>query len=236
METNIENQKPLNLEKQELKKMTWPMVIFFVVSYIVLQIVIGIGLAIMGIANNFSIEDVEELLTSHYFLFIDFVFVLILFMIFKTIRTNVLSMLQLRSLLTFKTWVYIAISMVITFLTSYILFGVLEIQDPTQNPINTFVPAPGLEQLLFFIGVAIVTPIKEEIFFRGVLFRFLEQRHHFIVGLIVSSLVFGVLHPGYMLMAGIMGVIFVLLYKKTKSLAAPIMLHVLWNGLNVVLG
>ncbi|MGP4040486.1 CPBP family glutamic-type intramembrane protease [Gracilibacillus sp. D59] len=42
-------------------------------------------------------------------------------------------------------------------------------------------------------------------------------------------MIFGALHPGHILSATIMGMIFVVLYRLTKSLLVPMMLHIIWN-------
>lgn len=41
--------------------------------------------------------------------------------------------------------------------------------------------------------------------------------------------IFGLLHEGHAISATIMGIVFVLLYKLTRSLVVPIIFHMIWN-------
>lgn len=65
------------------------------------------------------------------------------------------------------------------------------------SPTNTdFLPKrPGaLTIIALVVLVAIATPIVEELFFRGLFLRSVGRRWNLVVGVIVSSLVFGLLH------------------------------------------
>lgn len=79
------------------------------------------------------------------------------------------------------------------------------------------------------LSVAIITPIKEEILYRGILYRFFEKKYSFLVGIIISSFIFGILHGGFPVTAMIMGIVFAMLYKKTQSIIPSIILHIIWN-------
>jgi len=83
--------------------------------------------------------------------------------------------------------------------------------------------------LVSLIAISIITPVKEEIIYRGILFEFFTGRYNVIVGIIISSTIFGLLHSGYPITSGIMGVIFALLFYKTKSVLPAIFLHSMWN-------
>ena len=63
---------------------------------------------------------------------------------------------------------------------------------------------------------------------------FLSEKWGFWLGLILSSVIFGLLHPGYAISASIMGAVFVGLYRLTRSLIVPILLHIVWNAFAVV--
>lgn len=91
-----------------------------------------------------------------------------------------------------------------------------------------------LSIIVIFVGMAVISPFKEEFLFRGILHGFISEKWSFWLGLVISSVVFGLLHPGYFLSASIMGVVFVVLYKLTRSLIVPIILHIIWNAFAVV--
>ncbi len=90
--------------------------------------------------------------------------------------------------------------------------------------------------IVAFVVAAIVAPIAEEVFFRGFLYAGMRDRWGLTAGLIVSSLLFGVIHltPGVILPIVLMGLIFALLYEKTNSLWPAIILHGLINALAVI--
>ena len=98
-----------------------------------------------------------------------------------------------------------------------------------------------LFQLLVFASLVILTPIFEEMVFRGVFFGWARQQLGFWEAAFFSSLVFAAFHAQYVEALGFhwgfraMGVIFVLgflaalLFERTGSLIAPTLLHGLFN-------
>lgn len=83
-----------------------------------------------------------------------------------------------------------------------------------------------------FVLLVVITPLTEEIVFRGILFAG-WRRHGFVVAAVVSSLLFGLAHwqPNVVLATFVLGWLLAWLYEKTGSLWAPIGLHALKNGL-----
>ncbi len=94
---------------------------------------------------------------------------------------------------------------------------------------------PGV--LLSALGMAIASGVLEEILFRALLFRLIEQWLGSWVALGLSALVFGLLHlgnPNATLLAGIAialeaGVLLAAVYMWTRRLWAAIGLHGAWN-------
>ncbi len=96
------------------------------------------------------------------------------------------------------------------------------------NPISFIIPP---------LTMAIASSIIEEIIFRGILFRIIEEKLGTYISLIISALIFGLIHianPNSSLIAGLglsiqagllLGVAFVL----TRNLWFPIMIHFAWN-------
>jgi exosortase E/protease (VPEID-CTERM system) len=88
------------------------------------------------------------------------------------------------------------------------------------------------------IGSAVVVPIVEELAFRGFLYRWLVSRnfttvpfcHLSIVALVVSSLLFGMLHERW-IAATLSGVVFALVMWRTDRLSAAIVAHAATNAL-----
>ncbi|MBO0992638.1 CPBP family intramembrane glutamic endopeptidase [Bacillus sp. SD088] len=89
-----------------------------------------------------------------------------------------------------------------------------------------------------FISAAVISPIYEEIFYRGFLYRWLRTRLGFIGGILLSSLIFTVIHiPTYNVMPVnfFSGIIFALAYERTNSIWPAIIIHGGTNGIMVLL-
>lgn len=81
------------------------------------------------------------------------------------------------------------------------------------------------------VMVVITAPISEELVFRGFLYRFLRERGSVWVALIISSLLFGVLHASLhsFLPLFFIGLLLVKLYEETKDIRTPILFHLFFN-------
>lgn len=79
--------------------------------------------------------------------------------------------------------------------------------------------------------VSFLVPICEEILFRGIIFTRLLKRFPVKWSLSMMALLFGVLHGLDLVGATVFGCLCGLLYLKYKTLWAPILLHMLNNGM-----
>jgi membrane protease YdiL (CAAX protease family) len=89
-----------------------------------------------------------------------------------------------------------------------------------------------------FLSAAVISPIYEEIFYRGFLYKWIRGKWGVAAGLIVSSLIFTVVHiPTYNTLPVnfISGMIFAWTYEKSGSIIPGIIIHGVFNGLAVVL-
>ena len=80
-------------------------------------------------------------------------------------------------------------------------------------------------------------PISEELYFRGLIHRFLIPRMGFIWRVLVSSLFFGLGHidsAGVAVSSFIMGIVLAVVYEKSESLWIPIIMHILTNTFAVI--
>ncbi|MFX3673521.1 MAG: lysostaphin resistance A-like protein [Paenisporosarcina sp.] len=98
-------------------------------------------------------------------------------------------------------------------------------------------PLPLPENRLYLaftlISIAIIGPIAEEFIFRGVLLKRMMLKTSMWGGIIISSLLFGILHAD-IIGATLFGVVASLLYLKTSNLFVPILLHIFNNSLAVI--
>lgn len=87
------------------------------------------------------------------------------------------------------------------------------------------------------VVLVVVTPVAEELFFRGYLYAALRSRWGRPASLLVSAAVFSVFHFYIIQLLPIFvaGLLFALLYEHRGSLVAPVVAHALVNGIVVVL-
>lgn len=93
--------------------------------------------------------------------------------------------------------------------------------------------------VLAFLSIAVLIPIAEELFFRGVLHSWLLRFNlGFWVRVLASSVVFALFHIdslGVIASSFVLGLITAVAYERTKSLATPIIIHFTTNAFAVVL-
>ena len=99
-----------------------------------------------------------------------------------------------------------------------------------QETLATLRQSPAIS----FIRVCLFAPIAEEILMRGFIFTGLQNRYGVIVALIVSTILFALLHFnfGQTISSIISGLILGLLYMKTNSLFCCVLAHSLYNSIS----
>ena len=87
------------------------------------------------------------------------------------------------------------------------------------------------------IRAVIVTPVVEELIFRGLVFRRMKEYTSFWPAAIVSSILFGVYHMNLIqgIYAFLFGIIICILYDRYGHLAAAVLVHFGANLLSVIL-
>ena len=100
------------------------------------------------------------------------------------------------------------------------------------------------ESIASVVLAVLVAPVAEELYFRGILFRSLRDRHGFWIGAIVSGLIFGAVHyvpapwQDFMLLQSIMvftGIALAWIYERRGNLVADIAAHMAFNTIGVIL-
>ena len=81
--------------------------------------------------------------------------------------------------------------------------------------------------------ISILAPLLEEVLFRGAIQGYLMQRFSPWTSIIISSLIFGVIHmnPIQVFYATCVGIVFGWIYYRTRSLVPVVVGHVLNNSL-----
>ena len=95
--------------------------------------------------------------------------------------------------------------------------------------------APLLDNLLSAIAIIVVAPIAEEFIFRGVILQRWATKWGIRTALIVSSVLFGILHANFLGLS-MFGFVMGVLYIKTRTLIVPIACHGLNNLLALTAG
>ncbi|WIV11579.1 type II CAAX endopeptidase family protein [Proteiniborus sp. MB09-C3] len=85
-----------------------------------------------------------------------------------------------------------------------------------------------------FIRICLLAPIVEEILMRGYILSSLQNKYGTVIALLVSSLLFAILHFNFVqtLSAVVCGLILGLLYISTGSLFCCILAHSLYNAIS----
>ncbi|MDL4839878.1 CPBP family intramembrane glutamic endopeptidase [Aquibacillus rhizosphaerae] len=88
-----------------------------------------------------------------------------------------------------------------------------------------------------FISAAIISPVYEEIFYRGFLYRFIRSKYGIAVGMLSSSFIFMIIHiPTFNTLPVnfVSGLIFAWTYEKSGSVFPAMIIHGLFNGIAVI--
>lgn len=98
-------------------------------------------------------------------------------------------------------------------------------------------PADNLSLLLkifSIITLVLIAPICEEIIFRGIILGRLTSKYSLKIGIISSSAMFGILHTDFLSFT-LFGILLSLLFIKSNSLMMPIIVHITFNTISVIL-
>jgi membrane protease YdiL (CAAX protease family) len=123
-----------------------------------------------------------------------------------------------------------------------IVFTLLDL-DPAESAVGAATD-PGFYLVLFAVSTFVAVPM-EELFFRGIVQRHLEEWVHPAVAIGVASLLFTYVHAGGTVEAGsdlvalgmffAFGVVLGVGYRRTENLFVPVIGHALYNGIQVLL-
>ncbi|WP_346817783.1 CPBP family intramembrane glutamic endopeptidase [Bacillus paramobilis] len=160
----------------------------------------------------------------------------LLFFIFKfePAKKLLLQSFNFKALKEWRTYVYLLLFFAINILLNYILLNYV-FQDATkQQSAALNLDVFKQYQILLLIGFAILTPIFEELIFRGFILRFFSERFPFWIAAIITSFFFGIAHTyslGVIVITFFMGLLMAILCKKTKSIIPAMLFHIMNNTL-----
>lgn len=99
-------------------------------------------------------------------------------------------------------------------------------------------PAPGDPLFIATVlGSVALTPVAEEVLFRGVLYQSLRQRGGVVFGIAVSALLFAAVHlrPAAAPELFVLGALLAIAFERTRSLYPSILLHAAYNAVVIML-
>jgi membrane protease YdiL (CAAX protease family) len=93
------------------------------------------------------------------------------------------------------------------------------------------------DPLIAILATVVVAPIAEELFFRGVAFNAWAREYGLRAGIVLSALVFGLIHGSVAAFVPIfvLGLALAIIYRRTGNLASNIALHATFNGISVLI-
>lgn len=163
--------------------------------------------------------------------------VIAVFTVFVAKRVGLLS--HLEDLKTWEAWKTVLIGYVAILVVEYVGRIVLILEEGLDaNTVNqSTLEQLGMSPLLLVALTVIVAPIVEETVMRGLILGRVFNNSY--LGVILSSLLFGLLHMptdiGSWIIYGGMGLVLAIVYHKTQKLEYTIAIHFINNALGVLL-
>ncbi|MCT4509365.1 MAG: CPBP family intramembrane metalloprotease [Tepidibacter sp.] len=134
---------------------------------------------------------------------------------------------------------YFVYTMLIVFLFRVIFdnsIGVFVDKVPVNESIEEAFNELFKYPIIAMTSICIVAPIYEEIIYRGIILKGLSIKYNDKLAVIVSSLLFAIMHMNLhqAINAFFLGVVFGYLYIKTKSLYITMFAHFINNGIGII--
>lgn len=217
-------------------ELTWRNFFLFFLSYFAISIgvvfVVGIFLAIID--SFFGTNLIDALDQIQYLSLLELATFVLTMLVFRSVRDYLNGNYNIQALKKWQTYLYLVGAYLVVYFAQYLFIYLLE-WEQAGSQVDLFgldqIGVSALNLILLILAFVVIAPITEEIIFRGLIFGFIKDKLGLIAALFISSAIFGLLHPGHHLSSFVMGLAFALLYHRTKSIAVPIVLHMVWNAL-----
>lgn len=139
-------------------------------------------------------------------------------------------------------WGRTAIAVIVGFILIYTINLLLPMilqptQQLSQSTASIVAYSNIFEFLLTLVTIAVVAPVVDETFFRGILLQGLRQKYGAVLAIMITALLTALFHklePFKLTHAFLMGIIFASSVVWTKSVYTSIILHALHNSLSLI--
>lgn len=138
----------------------------------------------------------------------------------------------------FRRWITVLPILWVAALGWQMILRMIGYHPDLQHPLQLFMEMEGPLRLAAFLFFAlIIAPIVEESLFRGILQPLLVRRFGPVWGLVLIALGFGAIHAdvGTFVSLAVFSVALSLAVAQTGSLRVAILMHALFNGVNLLL-
>ncbi|HDR7793367.1 TPA: CPBP family intramembrane metalloprotease [Bacillus luti] len=230
-------QPATQLSNEQKYSMSWGQFInsvlfsFFGTGLITLFLAMPLTIYTSGLTNKKQIALYDSITTTAS---ITLQLAMLLFFIFKfePAKKLLLQSFNFKVLKEWRTYVYLLLFFAINIMLNYILLNYV-FQDATKQQSSALnLDVFKQYRILLLIGFAILTPIFEELIFRGFILHFFSERFPFWIAAVVTSFFFGIAHTyslGVMVITFFLGLLMAILCKKTKSIIPAILFHIMNN-------
>lgn len=169
--------------------------------------------AIRSHVSWFSMDDLTILFTTQFLAYV------LSFLIFPKTFKYVATEINLAALKQVKTYIYMGAAFVINYLIHLLINS-----EALNYEYSDWQPS-----LWILLLIVIVVPLFEEILFRGVLYKFFFIKKGNVTAIIITTLIFAILHSNNLLFYLCVGAVMGMIRYKTNSLISSYLVHVLWN-------
>jgi membrane protease YdiL (CAAX protease family) len=212
---------------------------------LLLYLVVGMGLfLVIGVAIGSLLTQVSILTTTVAYLVNIGVFIGTVYLV--GVRRGRLSWQELGFLPPRLpgNWIRIAVLVAIALIPIRVLLALVT-QLLVGGTLENLAEAPRMELLnpggslllnfvISFVLGGILVPVAEELYFRGAIFTWFRRRYSLWVAVIGSTLLFALGHADLLpvvVTSAVIGVVNALLFERSRSIWAPITVHVVNNSL-----
>lgn len=233
------------MERAEISLKTWKAIgkaLCYFVLYFGMQILLGIGIGlVIGIQSAITImsggempsmQEMTQLITENTSLIAmlsNLLTIVFLLIFFKVRKQSVCQAVSLHKLPPVSLIPVVVLGISTSLLVGCVLSLLPESMLEAYAESSAWLLEGSL--VIALISTVIVAPITEELVFRGLIFTRLRQGMPQVLALLITCVVFGLLHgqPIWMAYAFLLGLLLNWVYIRYRSLLANMVLHVTFN-------